>query len=419
MESYAAGETTPPLLEQTIGDHFESVVARHGDREALVEVASGRRWTYAELDADVERAGPGADGRRRRQGRPGRHLGAELRGVDAGAVRHRQDRRDHRQRQPGLPHPRAGLRPEPVRAASCWSAPRRSSPATTARWSRRSRPATPTPWSGTVYIGTRTGTSWSPAARRSPEEALRERMGALEPGDPINIQYTSGTTGFPKGATLSHRNILNNGFFVTETINFTEQDRLAIPVPFYHCFGMVMGNLGCTTHGAAMIIPAPGFDPSVTLQDRAGRALHRRVRRPDDVHRDAERPRLRGLRPVHAAHRDHGRLDLPGRGDEALPVRHAHGRGVDRLRHDRDVAGLHADPQRRRPGPPYVDHRPGPPARRDQGGGPGHRRDRRAGRDRRAVHPRLLGDDRLLGRPRRRPPRRSMPTAGCTPATSR
>ncbi|MGH3507475.1 MAG: AMP-binding protein, partial [Nocardioidaceae bacterium] len=88
----------------------------------------------------------------------------------------------------------------------------------------------------------------------------------LEPDDPINIQYTSGTTGYPKGATLSHRNILNNGYFVTETINFTHEDRLAIPVPFYHCFGMVMGNLGCTSHGATMVIPAPGFDPEATLR---------------------------------------------------------------------------------------------------------------------------------------------------------
>ena len=123
---------------------------------------------------------------------------------------------------------------------------------------------------------------------------------ASTPDDPINIQYTSGTTGFPKGATLSHRNILNNGFFTTELINFTEQDRLCIPVPFYHCFGMVMGNLGCTTHGATMVIPAPGFDPEITLRTIADGALHRRVRRPDDVHRDAEPPDLRRPRPVDA-----------------------------------------------------------------------------------------------------------------------
>ena len=84
----------------------------------------------------------------------------------------------------------------------------------------------------------------------------------LDFDDPINIQYTSGTTGFPKGATLSHHNILNNGFFVGEGCGYTEADRVCIPVPFYHCFGMVMGNLACTTHGACIVIPAPGFDPA-------------------------------------------------------------------------------------------------------------------------------------------------------------
>ena len=79
--------------------------------------------------------------------------------------------------------------------------------------------------------------------------------------DPINIQYTSGTTGFPKGATLSHHNILNNGYFVAEGCRHTEEDRVCIPVPFYHCFGMVMGNLGCTSHGSCMVIPDAGLRP--------------------------------------------------------------------------------------------------------------------------------------------------------------
>jgi fatty-acyl-CoA synthase len=88
----------------------------------------------------------------------------------------------------------------------------------------------------------------------------------LSADDPINIQYTSGTTGFPKGATLSHHNILNNGFFVGELCHYTEEDKICIPVPFYHCFGMVMGNLAATSHGAAMVIPAPVFDPVKTLE---------------------------------------------------------------------------------------------------------------------------------------------------------
>src|SRR4029078_9894276 len=91
------------------------------------------------------------------------------------------------------------------------------------------------------------------------EGDLRSRSASLQASDPINIQYTSGTTGFPKGATLSHRNILNNGYLVGEVCRYTEADRICIPVPFYHCFGMVMGNLAATSHGATMVIPSAGF----------------------------------------------------------------------------------------------------------------------------------------------------------------
>jgi fatty-acyl-CoA synthase len=104
------------------------------------------------------------------------------------------------------------------------------------------------------------------AAAGDEPDALAAREATLAFDDPINIQYTSGTTGFPKGATLSHHNILNNGFFIGEYCRYTEADRVAIPVPFYHCFGMVLGNLACTTHGAAIVIPAPGFEPAATLR---------------------------------------------------------------------------------------------------------------------------------------------------------
>ena len=113
-----------------------------------------------------------------------------------------------------------------------------------------------------MFLGTDDWTDLLAGARPSvDDDALAARAASLRPSDPINIQYTSGTTGFPKGATLSHRNILNNGYFVGEGCGYTEADRVCIPVPFYHCFGMVLGNLACTTHGAAMVIPAPAFDP--------------------------------------------------------------------------------------------------------------------------------------------------------------
>jgi fatty-acyl-CoA synthase len=117
-----------------------------------------------------------------------------------------------------------------------------------------------------VYLGAAEWETFLTAGRGVGRNVIAERMAAQTPDQPINIQYTSGTTGFPKGATLSHRNILNNGYFVTELIKLTSADKLAIPVPFYHCFGMVMGNLGCTTHGATIVIPGPAFDPAATLQ---------------------------------------------------------------------------------------------------------------------------------------------------------
>ena len=98
------------------------------------------------------------------------------------------------------------------------------------------------------------------------ESLVVERQRSLEFDDPVNIQYTSGTTGFPKGATLSHFNILNNGFFVGEMLRFTERDRLCIPVPFYHCFGMVLSNLLCATHGATMVLPSEAFDAGKVLE---------------------------------------------------------------------------------------------------------------------------------------------------------
>jgi len=102
--------------------------------------------------------------------------------------------------------------------------------------------------------------------RHVSQDTLDAREKLLQFDDPINIQYTSGTTGFPKGATLTHHNVLNNGFFIGEALGYSADDRVCIPVPFYHCFGMVIGNLACTSHGAAMIIPGEAFDPLAVLE---------------------------------------------------------------------------------------------------------------------------------------------------------
>ncbi|MGH3446870.1 MAG: AMP-binding protein [Nocardioidaceae bacterium] len=262
--SYAAGPTDPPLLEETIGANLERTVAAHGERAALVEVQTGRRWTYAELDAAVNDVARGLLGLGLVAGdRVGiwapncaewtlvqyatAKIGVILVNVNPA----------YRTHELAFALNHSGMRLL-VSAASFKSSDYRAM----VEEVRGDCAAL----ERVVFLGTEGWDDLLRAGVELPEDAVQRQMGELAPTDPINIQYTSGTTGYPKGATLSHRNILNNGYFVTELLNFTAADRLAIPVPFYHCFGMVMGNLGCTTHGAAMVIPAPAFDPDLTLQ---------------------------------------------------------------------------------------------------------------------------------------------------------
>ncbi len=264
MQSYAAGETTPPLLEETIGANFERIAREHADREALVEVASGRRWTYAELDRDVNALARGllaaGIGKGDRVGIWAPNCAewtiVQYATATVGAI---------------LVNVNPAYRTHELAYVLNQSGAKLLISATEFKTSDyRSMVDEVRPESRAldrvVYLGTSDWDDLVAEGSGCAGDAVDARMATLDKNDPINIQYTSGTTGFPKGATLSHRNILNNGFFTTELINFTEQDRLCIPVPFYHCFGMVMANLGCTTHGASMIIPAPGFDPGITLQ---------------------------------------------------------------------------------------------------------------------------------------------------------
>src|SRR4051812_41166072 len=264
MESYAAGETSPPLLEETIGANLQRVAAEHGDREALVEVATGRRWTYRELDAEVDVLARGllATGIEK-----GDRVGiwapncaewtlVQYATAKVGAILVNINPA-YRTHELAYALNQSGLRM--LFSAERFKGSDYRSMLEEVRHDTRALQEL-------VLLGTDDWDDLRGRGEQQPAETLAARMASLEPGDAINIQYTSGTTGYPKGATLSHRNILNNGYFVTETIGFTHEDRLAIPVPFYHCFGMVMGNLGCTSHGACMVIPAPGFDPSVTLR---------------------------------------------------------------------------------------------------------------------------------------------------------
>ena len=185
--------------------------------------------------------------------------------MDAAAVRHGRDRRDPRQRQPGVPHPRAGVRARPVGLPDAVRGAVVQDVGLRGRWSSRSARTCPA-LERAIFFWDDDWDELVAGAGGVGDDALAARRATLRPDDPINIQYTSGTTGFPKGATLTHRNILNNGYFVARLQGFQPGDRLCIPVPFYHCFGMVMGNLGCTTHGATMVIPSDAFDPTHVLE---------------------------------------------------------------------------------------------------------------------------------------------------------
>jgi fatty-acyl-CoA synthase len=263
MQSYTSGVSATPLIGQTISENLAATVAAHPERDALVDVPSGRRWTYAELARDVDDVARGllaagvAAGDRVGIWAPNvpewvllqyatARVGAILVNVNPA----------YRSHELAYVVNQSGMRML-VSALAHKTSDYRSMVDTV-------RPECPD-LREVVYIG---DPSWDALVRGGAgvsDADLDDRSATLAFDDPINIQYTSGTTGFPKGATLSHHNILNNAYFVGEMVGYTEADRIAIPVPFYHCFGMVMGNLSATSHGATMVIPAAGFDPAETL----------------------------------------------------------------------------------------------------------------------------------------------------------
>ena len=313
-ESYVHGASEVPFIGDTIGAHFDRMAERFGERDALIVRHQRVRWTYRELKEQVDAfaAGLVALGLER-----GDRIGiwspnnaewvvTQFATAKAGLVLVNINPA-YRVTELEYALDKAGC------VALITAAQFKSSDYL--KMLREVVPRLPqlrhlivigeAVVSGMMRFDEIPGLAGPPA--RAHLAALEEE---LQFDDPINIQFTSGTTGFPKGATLSHHNILNNGFFIGEAMKLTENNRVCIPVPLYHCFGMVIGNLGCLTHGAAMVYPGEGFDP-LDAGGARGRALHRGARRADDVHRRDGPPRVWQIRSVEPAHRRHGREPLP------------------------------------------------------------------------------------------------------------
>ena len=269
VPSYVHGASEIPLLGETIGRNLDRTVARFPDRDAVISVHQGIRLTYAQFLAAVEEI---ARGLLALGVEPGDRVGIwspnnaewvtlQYATAKAGAIMVNVN--------PAYRTSELAYALGQSRVSTLVLAPRFRQ---ADYLDMLDRVASELPaLNRRVVLGTDTpagAMGWDQlreAGDRVPADRLREREALLQFDDPINIQYTSGTTGFPKGATLSHHNILNNGFFIGEGCRYTDADRVCIPVPLYHCFGMVLGNLACTTHGATMVYPAEAFDPEATL----------------------------------------------------------------------------------------------------------------------------------------------------------
>jgi len=280
--SYAHGVTTTPLLGETIGVHFDRTVERWGDRPGLVSRQQGVAWTWRELGAKVDEfaAGLVAMGLK-----PGERVGiwspnnaewivTQYATAKAGLIlvninpAYRLSEVEYALNKVGC---RALITATRFKTSDYIGMVNTLAPELArARPGHLDAAKLPTLRSVVQIGGAAPGTiafesvyTMGGAEERLVLALLADR---LQFDDPINIQFTSGTTGLPKGATLTHHNILNNGLFIGETMHYTEQDKVCVPVPMYHCFGMVIGSLACLTHGAAIVFPGEGFDPLTTLE---------------------------------------------------------------------------------------------------------------------------------------------------------
>jgi len=280
--SYAHGASATPLLGETIGVQFDRAVERWGDRPGLTVSQQSIHWTYRELGAKVDAFAAGllALGLR-----PGERIGiwspnnaewvvTQFATAKAGLIlvninpAYRLVELEYALNKVGC---RALITAESFKSSNYIGminalAPElESSDPGQLKADKLPELRTVIQIGGAPATGTVSFESVYSEGGEAERVRLAELMGTLQFDDPINIQFTSGTTGLPKGATLTHHNILNNGYFLGEGMHFGPEDKVCIPVPLYHCFGMVIGNLACITHGSAMVLPGEGFDPLATL----------------------------------------------------------------------------------------------------------------------------------------------------------